>query len=83
MDENHRYQVITMGWEGYRFVHDCPIHMDIIDGKVWVFQNMTEWEIDKLLQARGVPKSDIVAGFLPEELREQIDYSTVADGTIN
>ena len=34
--ENHRYQVITIGWDGRKFVHDCPLHLDIIDGKIWM-----------------------------------------------
>jgi hypothetical protein len=73
--ENHRYQVITIGWEGNRFVHDCPMHFDIINGKIWVQQNMTEWEVGEMLEEQGVPKSDIVAGFLPPELREYSKYA--------
>lgn len=74
--ENHRYQVVTIGWEGDRFVHDCPMHFDIIGGKIWVQQNMTEWEVGEMLEERGVPKSDIVAGFLPPDLREYSKYAT-------
>jgi len=73
--ENHRYQVVTIGWEGNRFVHDCPLHFDIINGKIWVQQNMTEWEVGEMLEACGVPKHDIVAGFLPPELREYSNYA--------
>ena len=68
--ENRRYQVVTIGWEGNHFIHDCPLHFDIINGKIWVQQNMTEWEVGTMLEAHGVPKHDIVAGFLPPELRE-------------
>jgi hypothetical protein len=73
--ENHRYQIITLGWEGSRFVHDCPLHFDIINGKIWVQQNMTEWELGDMLEDLGVPKSDIVAGFLPPELRQYTKYA--------
>ena len=73
--ENHRYQVVTIGWEGNRFVHDCPMHFDIIDGKIWVQQNMTEWEVGDMLEERGVSKSDIVAGFLPPEFRIDTKYA--------
>lgn len=73
--ENHRYQVVTMGWDGYRFVHDCPMHMDIINGKVWIFQNMTEWDVAAMLEERGIPKSDIVFGFFSESMREYTDYA--------
>lgn len=73
--ENHHYQVVTIGWDGDRFVHDCPMHFDIINGKIWVQQNMTEWEVGKMLEEKGVPKQDIVAGFLSPELREDSGYA--------
>ncbi len=73
--ENHRYQVITIGWEGDRFVHDCPMHFDIINGKIWVQRNMTEWEVGDMLEKMGVPKSDIVIGFLSPTMREFTDYA--------
>lgn len=73
--EKHRYQVVTMGWDGHKFIHDCPIHMDIIDGKIWVFQNMTEWDLGEMLEKQGVPKSDIVIGFFSEKMREYTEYA--------
>lgn len=75
--ERHRYQVVTIGWQGYRFVHDCPIHMDIINEKIWIFQNMTELDLGAMLEAQGVPKSDIVLGFLAEKTRTYSDYAVV------
>ncbi len=73
--ENHRYQVVTMGWQDDQFVHDCPMHFDIVNGKIWVFQNMTEWEVGKMLEEKGVPKKDIVAGFLSPDMREYSGYA--------
>jgi hypothetical protein len=73
--ENHRYQVVTIGWDKSLFVHDCPMHFDIIDGKIWVQQNNTEWEVGEMLEEQGVPKSDIVAGFLPPDMRAYTKYA--------
>ena len=73
--ENHRYQVVTIGWQDNTFVHDCPMHFDIINGKIWIQQNMTEWEVGDMLQAMGVPKSDIVIGFLSPSTRVYSDYA--------
>jgi XisI protein len=73
--EQHRYLVVTIGWDDNQFVHDCPMHFDIIDGKIWVQQNMTEWEVGEMLEERGVPKSDIVAGFLSPDLRAYTKYA--------
>jgi hypothetical protein len=68
-------QVVTIGWDNNRFIHDCPMHFDIIDGKIWVQQNMTEWEVGEMLEEKGVPKSDIVAGFLSPDLRVYSKYA--------
>ena len=73
--ENHRYQVVTIGWDGHKFVHDCPIHMDIINGKIWVQRNMTEIDLDTIFRENGIPKSDIVLGFLTPKMREYSDYA--------
>lgn len=73
--ENHRYQVVTIGWDNDKFVHDCPMHMDIIEGKIWIQQNMTEIDLGEELVKMGVPKSDIVIGFLAPEVREYSEYA--------
>jgi hypothetical protein len=73
--ENHRYQIVTIGWEDGIFVHDCPMHMDIIGGKIWIQRNMTEIDLGKELVERGVPKSDIVLGFFSPVMREYTDYA--------
>jgi XisI protein len=39
-DTQHDHsQVMNVGWDGYRRVHSCVLHLDIKDGKVWVQQN--------------------------------------------
>ena len=74
--ENHRYQVVTIGWdEDGKHVHDCPMHIDIIDNKIWVQRNMTEIDLGKELTDRGVPKSDIVVGFFSPKMREYGEYA--------
>ena len=73
--ENHRYQVVTIGWDGVKFIHDCPMHFDIIDGKIWVQQNMTDLDLDRVFREHGVPNTDIVLGFLSPKMREYSDYA--------
>jgi hypothetical protein len=73
--ENHRYQVVTIGWDGRKFVHDCPLHLDIIDGKIWVQRNMTDMDLGAVFMENGIPKSDIVLGFLSPKMREYSDFA--------
>ncbi len=66
---NDHYEVIHVGWDGQRRIHGCPIHIDIIDSKVWIQHDGTNMPIaDELLEA-GIPQEDIVLGFHPADVR--------------
>jgi hypothetical protein len=73
--ENHRYQVITIGWDNKKFVHDCPIHIDIINDKIWIQRNMTEIDLGQFFMERGIATTDIVLGFLSPKMREYSDFA--------
>ena len=72
--ERNHYQIVHIGWQGRRWVHHCTIHVDIRNEKFWFFQNLTEHEIEKDLMELGVPKTDIVLGFIPESIRHMTDF---------
>lgn len=61
--ERDRYQVVHVGWSNKRRVYGCVLHLDIIDGKIWIQHDGTEGGIANELVDRGVPKQDIVLGF--------------------
>ena len=46
------------------------MHLDIIDGQVWIQHNSTEIAIDQELRDRGVAKADIILGFRSPSVRE-------------
>ena len=73
--QRHHYQVLDLGWEQQRWVHHCPIHLAIRQGKVWIFRNTTEQDIAAELVILGIPKQDIVLGFYPPFMREMSDYA--------
>jgi hypothetical protein len=67
--EKDHYEVLHVGWDGYRRIHGCALHVDIIDGKIWIQHDGTDQPIaDQLLEA-GVPQEDIVLAFHPAEVR--------------
>jgi XisI protein len=72
--QHDHYQVMNVGWDGYRRVHGCVLHLDIKDGKVWVQHNMTEMPIAQALMEMGVAKEDIVLGFQAECMREYTGF---------
>jgi hypothetical protein len=73
--EQDHYQVMNVGWDGYRRVYGCVLHLDIKNGKIWIEQNMTEMRIAQELVDRGVAKENIVLGFQAPELRQYTDYA--------
>ncbi|MGK7917234.1 MAG: XisI protein [Prochloraceae cyanobacterium] len=73
--EQDHYQVMNVGWDGYRRVYGCVLHLDIQEGKIWIQQNMTEMRVAKELVERGVEKENIVLGFQAPEMREYTGYA--------
>ena len=72
---NNRYVLINVGWEGDEQIHSSLVHIDIIDEKIWILRDGTEDGIAGDLEQAGVPKSQIVLGFHPPELRQYTDYA--------
>ncbi len=72
--QRDHYQVMDVGWDGYRRVHGCTLHLDIKDGKIWVQHNGTELRIAHELVAMGIPKEDIVLGFQAPYAREYTGF---------
>ncbi|NES22411.1 MAG: XisI protein [Symploca sp. SIO3E6] len=71
------YQVVNVGWDGYRRVYGCVLHLDIKGGKIWVEHNMTEMRIAQELVDLGVSKDNIVLGFQAPEMRQYTDYAVI------
>ena len=75
VDRDHdHYEVMQVGWQGDRRVHGSIIHIDIRDGKVWLEYNGTDARLGEELVAAGIPRSDIVLGFQPVEMRLLSSY---------
>jgi hypothetical protein len=74
-DEHKSYMLLDIGWYGHEYIHHTPIHVDIIDGKIWVQYDDSEEGIATDLLAAGVPWHDIVLGFRPPELRQYTEFA--------
>jgi hypothetical protein len=75
---NDSYLVVREGWIGSRRVHSFVAHIEIINGKIVIQEDWTEHGIARDLEAAGVPKSDIVLGFQPPEVRPLTGYAVAA-----
>jgi hypothetical protein len=70
-----RYVWMDVGWDGNRRVHGCLVHIDIIDGKIWIQRDGTEEGIAADLERAGIHKEHIVLEFRPPEVREHTGYA--------
>lgn len=72
-DKDH-YEVMHVGWDGQRRIHGCVVHIDIIQGKIWIQHDGTNRPVAEELLEAGVPKEDIILGFHPPEVRQYTDF---------
>jgi hypothetical protein len=70
-----RYLLMNVGWDQGKRVHGCLIHLDIIDGKVWIQRDGTEEGVANELLAAGVPKERIVLAFHSPAMRRYTDFA--------
>lgn len=78
-----RYLVMMLGREpvydrpytATRRVHSCLIHVDFIDGKIWIQRDGTEEGIASELVKAGIPRDQIVLGFRSQKLRKDTEFA--------
>jgi hypothetical protein len=73
--QTDNYLLLTHGWQKARRVHYCLVHLQILDGKIWIHHDGVEYGIATDLEHAGVPKSDIVLGFHPPAVRPYTEYA--------
>ena len=74
--QQNRYQLINIGWENWRRVYGCLIHLDIqADGKIWIQYDGTEIGVANELIEMGIPKQEIVLAYQSDYLRKLTDFA--------
>ncbi|MEN8217509.1 MAG: XisI protein [Pseudomonadota bacterium] len=64
-DNRKRYLATWVGWKQDKRIHQCAVHIDIIDAKVVIQWNDTEDQIAHDLIEMGIPKDRINLGMIP------------------
>jgi hypothetical protein len=72
--ERDRYQWMNIGWQKFNRIYRSIIHFDIKDGKIWLQQNLTDWNPAEELVEMGVLREDIVLGLHSPYKRPYTDY---------
>lgn len=73
--QNDRYLLMIVGWENEHRTHGCLIHIDIIDGKIWIQRDGTERGVANELIKVGIPNDKIVLGFRSAEMRKYTEFA--------
>lgn len=73
--DSDRYLLMIVGWAQDKRIHGCLVHIDIINGKLWIQRDGTEHSIALELVNAGIPKEQIVLGFHPTEIRQHTEYA--------
>ncbi len=76
--QRDNYLIVQEGWDGSRRVHSIIVHIEIINGKIAIQEDWTERGLARELEEAGVPKSGIVLGFQPPEVRPITGYAIAA-----
>ena len=72
-DERMRYMAVWVGWQKYRRIHQCAVHIDICNGQILIQWNDTEDLIDEMLTDMGIPKTAICLAMIPPNIRAYTD----------
>jgi XisI protein len=74
-DDLRNYLLMTIGWEDDMRVHGCLVHLEIINDKIWIHRDGLEDGIANDLVRVGIPKSQIVLGFHPIDVRPYTEFA--------
>ena len=72
---NDHYLLVNVGWRDDLRIHGSIVHIDIIDGKLWIQRDGTEHGIANDLVETGIPKDEIVLGFRSPEMRQYTEFA--------
>jgi len=75
-DQQLTYVLIEMGWWQKRYLHNCLLHVEILNEQVWIQFDGTETGIWAELIAAGIEAQAIRLGFRPSH--DNIVQSMVA-----
>lgn len=73
--EKNHYLLVETGWENDYRIYGTLIHIDIIDGKLWIQQDGTEDGIADELVTMGIPKERITLAYKSLQRRKITEFA--------
>lgn len=77
-DPNCHYLLYRTSWrDEFRRAHYCVFHADIINDKIWIQEDATDFNLAGELEAHGITKQEIVLAFVAPYKRPYSDYAAL------
>ncbi|WP_204102745.1 MULTISPECIES: XisI protein [Spirulina sp. CCY15215] len=76
-EKTHHYILLETGWHKNQRIYGNLIHLQIINGKIWIQQDGTEIGIANELLDRGISHQQIVLAFKTLERRKITDFAVI------
>ena len=73
--ERDHYQILRQGWRNGQQFFNVIFHFDIINGKIWLQRNISDYDIIADIKAAGIPKDAIVLAFYSPSMRPDTGYA--------
>jgi len=73
--QNNHFQLLMQGWESENYIFQCLFHLDIINEKIWIQWNDTDFPIEEELLKYGVTSDEIVLGLKHPKFRTYTDFA--------
>jgi hypothetical protein len=73
--ERNSYILFNIAWEKHERTYYPVVHLDIINGKIWIQKDTTEEGIATDLEDSGIPKDKIVLAFHSPAMRKYSEYA--------
>ena len=73
--ERNSYVLFNIAWEKHERTYYPVVHLDIINGKIWIQKDTTEEGIATDLENAGIPKDKIVLAFHSPSMRKYSEYA--------
>ncbi len=74
-EKRDHYMLFKVGWWPQGRVHGATVYVRLRNGKFWIETDWLENGIGTDLLEAGVPKTDIVLGFQPPEMRPLAEFA--------
>lgn len=74
-NKRDHYQVLLIGWENRKRVYAPIFHLDIKNEKIWVQQNVSDFDLVQEIMDRGVSPTEIVLAFQSSLLRQHSGFA--------